>query len=272
VAIIVGAQFIIDAMLNGLIPMAFYMEQFVNTSGFGANLDFSPLFSLFFGFGVSLIVLKFLYKGFNVYIGWSDGDPDLDPLSLVTNFLRAMAVALCFSILYDALVTVTSSMIDQTIGVIGDLYAQQSVVDTIVNLISGSIFMALTALILIVCYLILWIQFMMRGVEMFVMRVGVPIACVGLIDNDKGVFAPYVKKFFMNAATVLIQIALVKLSFTIATLGNLFYALGVAFVAMKTPKFLQEFMLQAGGAGGSVVNTIYHASRLYQMAKVAVKK
>jgi len=273
VAIIVGAQFIIDSMLNGLIPMAFYMEQYVKTSlVLGSNLDFSGLFNLFFGFGISLIVLKFLQKGFNVYVGWYDGDPDLDPLALVTNFLRALAIAICFPILYDALVTVTSSLIDQTIGIIGDFYAQQSIVDWIVNLIGGSIFMALAAIVLIVCWLILWIQFMMRGVEMMVMRLGMPIACTGLIDSDKGIFAPYLKKFFMNAATVLIQIVLIKLSFVIMTFGNIFYSLAIVFVAMKTPKFLQEFMLNVGGAGGSVVNTVYHTSRLYQMSKAAFSK
>ncbi len=267
IAIILGSQFIVDAMLNSLIPMAFYAEAYMNTSLFGGALDFSALFDLFFGFGVSLIVLKFLKKGFDIYVGWSDGDPDLDPLALGTNFLRAMVVALCFPILYDALIAVTTDLINQSIAIINQLSSQQSIVDMIVNIISNSIFMALAGLILIIVWLILWVQFMMRGIEMMIMRVGMPIACTGLIDSDKGVFAPYMKKFFMNAATVLIQIVLVKLSLSIMVMGNPFYALAAAFVAMRTPRFLQEFMVNMGGAGGSVVNTIYHTSRLIQMAK-----
>jgi hypothetical protein len=267
-----GSGFIVDFMLTGLIPMAFYAENHMATAIGGHTIDFSGLYSLFFGFGVSLIVLKFLKKGFDAYIGWCDGDPDLDPLSLVTNFLRAMAVALCFPVLYDALIAVTTEMIDQTILIIDLLPNQQSIVDMIVNGISNSVFMALAGLILVIVYIILWLQFMMRGVEMMVMRVGLPIACVGLIDNDKGIFAPYAKKFFMNAATVLIQIVLVKLSLTVMILGNCFYALAIAFVAMRTPRFLQEFMLSASGAGGSIVNTVYHTSRLYQMARRAVSK
>ena len=107
---------------------------------------------------------------------------------------------------------------------------------------------------------------------MMVMRIGIPIACTGLIDSDKGIFAPYLKKFFMNAATVLIQIALVKLSLTVMIMGNPFYSLAIVFVAMRTPKFLQEFMLTTGGAGGAVINTVYHTSRLTQMAKAAFSK
>jgi hypothetical protein len=272
VAVIMGSGFIVDAMLTGLIPMAFYAEQYMFTAVGGHMLDFTELYGLFFDFGVSLIVLKFQKKGFDVYVGWSDGDPDSDPLSLVTNFLRAMAVALCFPVLYDALISVTIDLIDRSIVIIDRLPDRQSVVNIIVNAVSGSIFMALAGLILVIVYVILWLQFMMRGIEMTVMRVGMPIACTGLLDSDKGIFAPYMKKFFMNAATVLIQICLVKLSLTVMVLGNCFYALAIAFVAMRTPRFLQEFTLSASGAGGSVVNTVYHTSRLYQMAKSAIKK
>jgi hypothetical protein len=182
-----------------------------------------------------------------------------------------MVVALCFPILYDVLIKATSDLIDQTIVIIDQLTNQQSVIDMIVNAISNSIFIALAGLILVIVYLILWVQFMMRGIEMNGYARGEPIACTGLIDSDKGIFAPYMIKFFMNAATMLIQIALVKLSLTVMMLGNCFYALAIVFVAMRTPKFLQEFTLQAGGAGGTIVNTIYHTSRLYQMAKSAMK-
>jgi hypothetical protein len=178
-----------------------------------------------------------------------------------------MAITLCFPILYDSLISVTSDLINQTIRSIDRIPNQQSVTDAVVNAISNSIFMALAGLIVVIVYLILWVQFMMRGIEMMIMRIGIPIACTGLIDSDKGIFAPYMKKFFMNAATVVIQIALIKLSLTVMITGNPFYALAIAFVAMRTPKFLQEFMVQMGGAGGSMINTVYHSSRLVQMAK-----
>jgi len=261
-----------DSMLDNLVPTAFYAEVYMSTSlGSPVSIDISALFNLFFGFGVSLIVLKFLKRGFDIYIGWTDGDPDSDPFSLVIGFLRAMAIALCFPILYDTLVDVTQQMISQTMSIIGNLTNQQSLVDFILNIISVGLFQAIIGLLVVIVYLILWVQFMMRGIEMMVMRIGIPIVCTGLIDSDKGMFAPYMKKFFLNAATVLIQIALIKLSLTVILLGNTIYALAIAFVAMRTPKFLQEFMLNVSGVGGSVINTVYHTSRLFQMAKSVIK-
>lgn len=46
-----------------------------------AGVDlFQSLFDIVFGFGVSLIVLKFLKKGFETYVLWSDGDADEEPI------------------------------------------------------------------------------------------------------------------------------------------------------------------------------------------------
>jgi hypothetical protein len=83
------------------------------------------------------------------------------------------------------------------------------------------------------------------------------------------------KKFFMNAVTVLTQILLVKLSFMIMIAQNnafgIILAISLASTAAATPRFLSEFMLVHGG-GGSITNTVYHVSRLAQMAKAAVMK
>jgi hypothetical protein len=53
--------------------------------------------------------------------------------------------------------------------------------------------------------------------------------------------------------------------------NNIIYAVAIAAAALKTPKFLSEFMLAHSG-GGSISNTIYHTTRLFQMAKNVVTK
>ena len=49
---------------------------------------------------------------------------------------------------------------------------------------------AIFGLVFVIVYFILYFQFLMRGLEILILRVGMPLACVGLIDNDKGVFKP----------------------------------------------------------------------------------
>ena len=39
-------------------------------------------------------------------------------------------------------------------------------------------------------------------------------------------------------------------------------------LAVKTPRFLQDFLITTGGGGGgTIVNNVYHSVRLVQMAK-----
>ena len=104
IAFIMGASFIVDAMLGSIVSVAFYAESYM-TSGIltGTTLDFTALFDLFFNLGIALIVLKFLKKGFDVYVlVETDGDPDLDPLTYVVSFLRALVVTISFPILYGS--------------------------------------------------------------------------------------------------------------------------------------------------------------------------
>ena len=111
----------------------------------------------------------------------------------------------------------------------------------------------------------------MRGMEILILRMGVPIACTGLMENDKGVFGPYMKKFFQSALTVVVQISLAKMSVGLMINSHVFWGIAAMMLALKTPKFLQEFMITTS-AGGSPMNTVYHTTRLVQMAKSVVKK
>ena len=209
-----SCDWIVDILLENLVSMAFYAEKHMTNAS--TVINFLEIYTVIFSFGVALIVLKFLKKGFDIYVGWDAGDPDSDPLGLVVNFLRALIVAIGAPVLYNWLVNVAEDMIDKVLNVSNMIITLISPTDLIWNTIKSlGLSMVMFGLILIIMYILLYFQFIMRGIEMLVLRIGMPIACVGLVDSDKGMFAPYMKKFYMNAATVLVQIFLVKLSLMI---------------------------------------------------------
>ena len=75
-SIIGGADNVINSAFNGLIDMCFNSENYI-ASNFGSTVvDFSELKALILSLAISLIVLKFLKKGFDMYILWTDGDAD----------------------------------------------------------------------------------------------------------------------------------------------------------------------------------------------------
>ena len=194
VALLNGAIAYIDGLMEGIIPLTLYAEQYMSTLA-GVDL-FQSLFDIVFGFGVSLIVLKFLKKGFETYVLWSDGDADEEPIAILTNFFKAMAVAICFPTMYDWLATIVEEMSNKMLEAIG-LATAYDWAGWVSGISSMGLVTAIFGLVFVIVYFILYFQFLMRGLEILILRVGIPLACVGLIDNDKGVFKPYMSKFFL---------------------------------------------------------------------------
>lgn len=136
---------------------------------------------------------------------------------------------------------------------------------------SAGIFTAIVSLIFFIVFFFLYIQFLMRGLEILILRIGVPLACVGLLDSDRGVFRSYIQKFFQSTLAVIIQIVLAKLGVGLMLNAHVFWGLAAVILSVRTPKFLQEFMIISGGSPSGAMGTVYQSVRLVQMAKGAFK-
>jgi hypothetical protein len=259
---IINAASILDTLLVMAPNAVFYPERAL------ATVNIRGLFDLFYHFGVSLIVIKFLKSGFETYIMWQAGDPDQDPLQFLLGFVKAMVVALCFTPLYDLLAGVTGDLTSRSMDILTSRVTPPFT-ETLLQIVATDIFKGFGALVAVVCYCILMIQFFMRGIELLVMRVGLPLACVGLLDADRGVFGPYMKKFFQNAATVLVQLVLLKLSVVIMDEAHFFYSIAIAVMAIKTPRFLAEFFIVQGGGG--LLGSVYHATQLVSSVRRMIR-
>jgi len=268
VALLNGAIAYIDSLLVGIVPLTLYAEQYMSTL---AGVDLAQtMFDIIFGFGVSLIILKFLKKGFETYVLWTDGDADEEPLSLLTNFFKAMAVAICFPTIYGWLGQIVEELTDQLLAAIGAVTAYDWAA-WVSGISSLGLVTAIFGLVFIICYFLLYFQFLMRGLEIMILRVGVPIACAGLLDNDKGVFKAYSQKFIQSTLAVVIQISLAKLGVGLMLNMHVFWGVACMILAIKTPKFLGDFLISTGSGGGGVVNNVYHSVRLVQMARGLIK-
>lgn len=258
-----GALGILDGMLDAIVSVALYADKYMS-SLVGVNMV-EAMSKTVFQFGVALIVLKFLKKGFEIYVLWTDGDADEEPLTLLTNFIKAMVVAISFPTLYGWLGEAVQGLSNALLGSIG-LSASGGWAAWITNISGLGLVTVIFGLVFLICYLMLYFQFLMRGMEILILRVGVPIACVGLLDSDKGVFRAYANKFFQSTLAVCIQVVLSK--FAIALMFNLHFLWGIAalMLALKTPKFLSDFLLTAGGNSG-VTGSVYHGVRLVQMVR-----
>ena len=263
IAILNGSLVFIDGMLEGIVPMALHAERYM--SGISGTNIATTLTQVMMGFGVSLIVLKFIKKGFDTYVLWNGSDAEEEPYFLVINFVKALAVAICFPVIYGWMAVIITDMSSQLLTAIGAATAFGWAA-WITGISSAGLVTAIFALIFLICYFMLYFQFLMRGLEMLILRVGIPIACVGLLDNDSGVFKNYIATFFKSMLSVVVQIALAKLGVGLMLNMHVFWGVACMMLALRTPKFLAEFVIPSSGGHGLVTN-VYHSVRLVGMAK-----
>lgn len=315
------------------------------------------VFRFIYGAAVVLLVLKFIWKGFQVYVLWRDGDADVSPHTMLIGACLALVVSLAFPTLYDIGVSTASYLGESIVNVldenwvdppmevtdsvavwrefyapfdfdndyvinndgeeesflraypegtipyaklqeafpaIAERYTKESWKQVQVNAMinssgTGQAFASsdfitysylaqelgegynidpeatatetadLPTLILILIYLIgylwLYLKLIGRGIEMLVLRLGIPIAALGLVNSDSGIFPSYVQIILKQMATSIVQVALMYLSFRLAmrfTLTNILMGFAVLLVAFRTPVILSQVLSpqrQGGGMG-----------------------
>ena len=261
-SIIGGADNVINSAFNGLIDMCFNSENYLTTNFGSSVISFSNLKALILSLSISLIVLKFLKKGFDMYVMWTDGESDTPPLTYIVYFIRAIVVAVSFSVLYDWVIQVATSFGNS-------ILTAMNFTDN-VSLATTGLFTAIVALIAMILLFVLYIQFLMRSLEMFVLKLGFPLACVGLVNPDGGVFKSYSEKLFKSVLTVLVQIILCKIAIILILNVKMLFGIAAIIMAIKTPKFIQEFML--GGGTGGISNVIVTTSKTMELSSQIKRK
>ena len=256
----------ISGMMVQMLENVFYPENSMNIGGVTMNL--AGIFNIFMSIGLSLITLKFLKKGFDIYIGWVDGDKDNDVGHLLLNYGRAMVTVFAFRYIYEFLVNVISSLLltsmsALTAGAIDSL-GLGGLATTMLALADTNIISTIIILILLIMILIIYFRLLVMGLQLLALRIAFPIACVGLIDSDKGIFKSFFQKFIMISVSAFVMVFFLRFAIFLIMSGfgvqmNQFWAMAAGMAAMKTPDLLRDFMLGYGGSGGGV-------SRAMQMA------
>lgn len=236
--------------IGGLVPLITSVE--------------SKLSEVFFGFGISLIVLAFIKKGFETYISWTDGDSDSDPMFLLTLFFKAIACACAFKPIYAIFMDILKKLIADSMTALGGIESGLTLVDQNFELLS-----LLLLLVYVIIFFIVSFTMIAKGLEIMILRVGFPLACVGLINADKGVFKSYFMTLVKAMLTVTVQIIMMKLGTALAigwsTSGanqhiTIISSIACMVMAMSVPKLLSEFLIPSGQ--GLSMQSIYHSTQM----------
>lgn len=256
------------SMFEGIIDMAFFAETYI--SEVFSSSTFSNLYSFIYTVSISLIVIKFLKKGFFVYILWRDGDADTSPVETIASLALATFIMAAFPTMYKYVV-------DMAMWFIGEISLELGGFATVPDpevlldmfMADNSLLKGIQLVIYLVLMLLMYFKYIKLGVELLILRLGVPFACSGLVDSDGGVFKPYMGQLLKAVFTVIIQHFCLTLSVAVALrqpdLSGIWWSIALCAAALSTPQMLSSFLLVSGGGGGKATAAVNTASTMMRL-------
>lgn len=242
-----GSESTLNSIFNSMLNLVFFIERELMYIPQGAILaqakvDFNAIYQVVFNFATYLLVIVFIAKAIKTYFMMREGDNEQNPVQLVIGMLKAVIIMICFKEIYTIGVGIVEEFLNSILSVMP--LQNTNLAEALSNNIQGGIFTAVACLVLLICWLLLICQFIMKGIELLVMRIGIPFASIGLLNSDGGVFPDYIRSFLMTAFTIVIQLALLNVSILTLLTNKLIYGIATAIVAVNTPMIMSKYMVK----------------------------
>ena len=223
-----GSESTLNSIFNSMLNLVFFIERELMYIPQGAILaqakvDFNAIYQVVFNFATYLLVIVFIAKAIKTYFMMREGDNEQNPVQLVIGMLKAVIIMICFKEIYTIGVGIVEEFLNSILSVMP--LKNTNLAEALSNNIQGGIFTAVACLVLLICWLLLICQFIMKGIELLVMRIGIPFASIGLLNSDGGVFPDYIRSFLMTAFTIVIQLALLNVSILTLLTNKLIYGI-----------------------------------------------
>lgn len=247
----------IETILGGMLRVETLIDNSVVTVLTSAGI--ADIYAFIYMVAVALIGLKLLFKGWQIYILWRDGDADNSPVDMLVGSAQAAVVIIAFPTLYEYAADITLYVANGIIGTIG-VYEDSATLDLsgVVQTVPNGLLDVILLLIYFIMLFILWIILLKRGFELLILRLGVPLACVGLIDSDMGLFKNYMLTLYKTLITTVIQMVAMSLSIKLAltcSFINIILGIAAAFTAFGAPVIMQGILIPTGGGVTSKIHT-----------------
>lgn len=249
----------LDELLVDLMDVVLNCQDYMVSNIGLSGINFTKINEVILEFSITVIVLKFLSKGFNIYILQNDGDADHDPIQLLIGFFEAIAISLTFYGLYPYLVKIFSSFTNRLLKAIGNKGEISSVTSSLLN--QQGILTIILVVILAIILFILYIKLIMDGAELMILRYAMPFLSVGLMDSDGGTFKTGCKKFLQMGFTCTLRIVSLRFSVALLLTSHPIWSIAFAVLSLSVPKLLQEYLFMRQGSGG-LSSKIYAASAI----------
>ena len=232
---------LINKFLVDLMDIALNCQNYISTKHLIKGLSLSKVNAVILKYAIALLILKFVQKGFSIYILQSDGDPDHD---------QAVAISVTFLGLYTPLVNIFETFTKAILTAIGSKGEIEAIKDQfLLTLFGNGITTVLLFIIFLIIIFLIYIQIIKNGAELMVLKFAIPLLSVGLMDSDGGSFKIAGKKFLQMGFTCTLQIILLRLAMALLLTGHVIWSVAFGSLALKGPKLIQDYLFANQGSG-----------------------
>lgn len=241
---------LINKFLVDLMDIVLNCQNYISTKHLIKGLSLSKVNAVILKYAIALLILKFVQKGFSIYILQSDGDPDHDPIHILTGFCQAVAISVTFLGLYTPLVNIFETFTKAILTAIGSKGEIEAIKDQfLLTLFGNGITTVLLFIIFLIIIFLIYIQIIKNGAELMVLKFAIPLLSVGLMDSDGGSFKIAGKKFLQMGFTCTLQIILLRLAMALLLTGHVIWSVAFGSLALKGPKLIQDYLFANQGSG-----------------------
>lgn len=157
-----GSQSTLSSLFNNMINLVFLIERELGglQVSNGEYINFNSIYETIFNYAVFMLVIVFITKAIKTYFMMREGDAEQNPLQLCIGMLKAIIVMICFKEIYYIFVGV---VIEFSNSILNTMKIQNSNISALlIGNMGGGIFTAIACLVLLIIWLILICQFIMK--------------------------------------------------------------------------------------------------------------
>ena len=157
-----GSEATLNSLFKSMVNLVFFIERELNAIQVqgGAKIDFNGIYQVVFTYACFILVIIFIAKLVKIYFLQGDGDSEKSPIHLVIGMLKAVIVMICFKEMYDIFVGITSNFLTSILSAMP--VKTVSLSEALSNNIAGGIFTAVACLVLLITWIVLICQFIMK--------------------------------------------------------------------------------------------------------------
>lgn len=157
-----GSEATLNSLFNSMVNLVFFIERELNAIQVqgGSKIDFNGIYQVIFSYACLILVIVFIAKLVKIYFLQNDGDVEKSPIHLIVGMMKAVIVMICCKEIYDLFVGIVSKFLDSILNAMP--VQTVNLAESLSNNIAGGIFTAIACLVLLITWLILICQFIMK--------------------------------------------------------------------------------------------------------------